>query len=378
MKTLRFYALAALLMLAAFPLSAQNEQTDKKEVQSAADVAAAAAAAFAQTQVPQAAPPKPKYWTKSAQTSLSFSQQKLSNWAGGGVNNVTLNAAFRGYANFNKGKTYWNNTMECDYGFLYQQDMPFIQKNLDRVYLTSVCGYSKSQKFGLSAKFDFLSQFTNTYTYNYPSSFEGEKPGAKDWKNARTIRSGFLSPAYAHLGLGFDIVPNPANRWLVINFSPVTGGFTVVTDEELRRAYGNHRRKDYSDESQFPYTEVLPDGSTVNHGEYYKVTRFELGAQLDMNVSLRINSSFSYSGTLILFSNYLDNPLNMRVNFNSEINWRLAAHLSMTLKSFLVYDDKVMIKKADDLDKYPDGKQRIQIQELLGITFTYSFPIPKK
>ena len=40
MKTVRFTALAALLLLAAFPLRAQNEQTEKKEAQSAADAAA--------------------------------------------------------------------------------------------------------------------------------------------------------------------------------------------------------------------------------------------------------------------------------------------------------------------------------------------------
>ena len=106
MKTVRFTALAALLLLAALPLRAQNEQTEKKEAQSAADAAAAAAAAFAKTEVPQAAPPKPVYWKKAATTSLGFSQQKLSNWAAGGVNNVTLNAALRGNANFANGKTF--------------------------------------------------------------------------------------------------------------------------------------------------------------------------------------------------------------------------------------------------------------------------------
>ncbi len=378
MKTVRFTALAALLLLAALPLRAQNEQTEKKEAQSAADAAAAAAAAFAQTEVPQAAPPKPVYWKKAATTSLGFSQQKLSNWAAGGVNNVTLNAALRGNANFAKGKTYWNNKIECDYGFIYQQDKPFVQKNLDRLYFESVCGYSKSPKFGLSARIDFLSQFSNTYNYNYPSSFEGDSPTAKDWRNARTIRSGLLSPAYAHLGLGFDIVPNPANRWLVINFSPITGGFTVVANKELRRAYGNHRLKQYRDEAEYPYTEALPDGTTVNHGEYYKITRFELGAQLVANLNVRINTNFLFSSSLILFSNYLDNPQNMRVNYSSSVSWILAKNLSLSFKTFLRYDDKVMIRNPDDIDKYPDGKQRIQLQEILGLNFSYSFPVPKK
>ena len=173
-------------------------------------------------------------------------------------------------------------------------------------------------------------------------------------------------------------MPNPANRWLVINFSPITGGFTVVANKELRRAYGNHRLKQYRDEAEYPYTEALPDGTTVNHGEYYKITRFELGAQLVANLNVRINTNFLFSSSLILFSNYLDNPQNMRVNYSSSVSWILAKNLSLSFKTFLRYDDKVMIRNPDDIDKYPDGKQRIQLQEILGLNFSYSFPVPKK
>jgi len=369
MNVFRFAMISAAAMLLALPVSAQNDA--KKDAQTAA---AEAAAAFAQTPEETVAPPKPVYWTKSAKTDLKFSQQKLTNWAAGGINNITLNSYLDASANYAKGKTYWNNRLQFDYGFIYQEDKPFIQKNIDRIYLESKYGYRSSDKLGLSAKFDFLSQFTDSYNYNVPRDYEGDKPSKKDWINARTLRSGFLSPGTAHLGVGIDWVPNTKNRWLVVNFQPLTGGFVVVDNETLRRAYGMHRKKGYEDESLYPY--VDPEG--IQHGEYYRFSRFELGAQLQADLNVKINTNFTYSSTLILFSNYLDKPLNMRVNFTNRVNWMLAKYISMSFTSFLIYDDKVMIKNQNDIDKYPDGKQRIQLQELLGFGFTYTFPGPKK
>jgi Protein of unknown function (DUF3078). len=374
MKVLDIVVFATIAVLAAAPVYAQNDQ-NRKDTQAAA---AEAAKAFADTPVEEVAPPKPKYWTKSLRTDLKFNQQKLNNWAAGGINNITLNTYIDGRANYAKNKMYWNNRVMFDYGFIYQEDKPFIQKNIDRIYLESKYGYSKSAKFGFSTKFDLLSQFTNSYNYVVPTDFTGDSPTSKDWKKARTLKSGFFSPATFHVGAGMDWIPNPQNKWLVVNFQPLTGGFVIVDNELLRKAYGMHRVKKYKDESAFPYQETMTDGSVLTHGEYYKASRFELGAQLQADLNLKINTNFTYAATLILFSNYLDKPQNMRVNLTNRVNWLLAKYLTFSFTSFLIYDDHVMIKNPDDIDKYPEGKQRVQLQELLGFGFTYTFPVAKK
>ena len=109
-----------------------------------------------------------------------------------------------------------------------------------------------------------------------------------------------------------------------------------------------------------------------------KAISFTPWAAFVANLNVRINTNFLFSSSLILFSNYLDNPQNMRVNYSSSVSWILAKNLSLSFKTFLRYDDKVMIRNPDDIDKYPDGKQRIQLQEILGLNFSYSFPVPKK
>ena len=359
---------AASLFLAVQPAGAQTDS--KKDAQTAAAEAAKAIAGTPQT---QPAAPKPKYWNKTMQTSLQFSQTNLTNWAAGGVNNVTLASYVDINANYAKNKTAWANRLQLDYGFIYQADRPFIQKNTDRIYLESKFSHVATQKLNYSAQFNLRSQFSNTFNYATPTGYTGSEPTKHDWMNARTLQSGFFSPAYITLALGMDWVPNPANRWLVVNFAPLTGGFTVVYDESLRKNYGMARKKKFKDETAYPYQETLASG-TVNHGEYFRPAKFQLGAQLKVDLNAKVNQNFTYSSQLVLFSDYLDQPQNMRVNYDNRINWLITKYFTFSVSSFLIYDDNVMITSKDDIDKYPAGKQRIQFRELVGVGFVYRFP----
>ncbi len=370
-KRLWFFALAASVMLLSAAESQAQENKEKKNAQSVA-----AQAAQAINQVPQAAapaPPKPVYWTNSLQTSLKFSQTTLTNWAAGGVNNLTLATYIDAQANYSKNKTSWTNRLQLDYGFIYQEDKPFLMKNADRIYLESKFASKAADKMNYTAQFSLRSQFTNTFTYKTPSGYEGDSPTRKDWMDARVLNSGFFSPAYTTLAIGMEWVPNPKNRWLVANFAPLTGGFTVVMDEALRTDYGMQRREEFEDEASFPFKETLEDGTVITHGEYYRSARFQLGAQLKLDVNAKINNKFTYYSQLVLFSDYLNKPENMRVNFDTRINWTLAKNLSLALTTFLIYDDNVRIKNEKDIEKYPDGKQRVQFKEYVGIDFVYKF-----
>jgi hypothetical protein len=292
-------------------------------------------------------------------TQLNFAQNSYFNWAKGGNNNVAFTSYIDAHADYKKGDMLWTNRLQLDYGFLYSEDKPIMQKSKDRMLLESNWGLKATEKLYYSANFTFLNQFTHGYTYGTPSV---QDPTIRDWKDARTLKSGFLAPGIVTLGLGLKWVPN---KWLTINVSPLTGGFTIVKEEQLRKAYGMVLKPEYEGE-------VDPIGS------YYRPARFELGAQVVADAKLKINDNFEASTHLILFSNYLDKPQNVRVNWVNRINWALSKHFSLSLTTFTVYDDKVMIRQDSDIEKYPNGKQRVQFQELFGLGFTYSFPLPKK
>lgn len=329
--------------------------------QDAQQAAAEAAKAIDAAQNAEVKVEKPKYWTNSLKTNVSLGQTSLTNWAAGGDNTVSLAAFIDANANYKKNEMFWNNRLQLDYGFLYASSKPIIQKNTDRIYLESKWGYKTEamKNFYFSANYDFKSQFAPGYEYKTPSVEGLENLPMKDkvqaWMDARKPLSGILSPAYTNLALGIDWTPA---KWLSVNFAPITGGFVIVEDVRFRQSYSMPLRKEWEG-----ITEGVPaDGSQL------RSARFEFGAQLKVDAKVNVNDNFSYSTQVVLFSNYLDKPQNMRVNWDNRIDWKLAKYFSFTVTTNLIYDDKVMIYS----DKDGETKQRVQFKESLAFGFTWT------
>ena len=336
---------------------------------------AAAEAAKAISEAPEVAPKveKPKYWTESLKTNVTIGQTSLTNWAAGGDNTVSLAAYIDGNANWKKGEMFWNNRLQLDYGFHYASSKPIIQKSNDRIYLESKWGYkAPSTKYlYFSANYDFKSQFSTGYDYNTPASLVDENGNDLEgdalrqaWKDARALKSGFLAPAYTNLALGIDFVPA---KWFSLNFAPLTGDLVVVTNEALRGNYSMPLKKQYEG-----ITEGVPtDGSQLSN------VRFGFGAQLKMDAKVNINDNFAYSTQVVLFANYLDIKHCPRINWDNRIDWKLAKYFSFTVTTNLIYDDTVKIVNPKDIDKFPEGKARVQFKESLAFGFTYTIASKK-
>jgi hypothetical protein len=367
------FILSVFFAMAGCSLSYAQDTTDAQAA------AAAAAAAISQAPEVKTPEPKPRYWSNSVMTQLNFIQNCYSSWAKGGYNNVSFSAYIDANANYKKDNISWANRLQLDYGFLYSEDKPIMQKNKDRMLFESTFGYKATEHLNYSAKFTFLNQFSNGYVYATPATEEGEEPSKQDWKDARLLKSGFFSPATVTLGLGIDWNPN---NWLTVNFAPITGGFTIVTKEALRPTY-SMKLKHLSDEEQADYDYLYSQtyDNTVAKGEaigkYYKAARFEFGAQLTASAKLKINDNFEADTQLILFSNYLDDPQNIRINWDNRFSWKVAKYFSLNITTNLIYDDTVLIVEDWDMDEYPNGKQRVQFMEALQFGFTYTFASKK-
>ena len=337
----------ALLLTGVCTASAQDAQKAAAE---------AAAALTAAADVPVAAP-KPEWWTKSILTQINFGQTSLWNWAAGGYNNYTLAAAIDANANYKKDKMIWNNRLQLDYGFMYSADKPILQKTKDRFYFESKWGFETPVRhLAYSATFDFKTQFSDNYKYGTPSDFSGEEPTIQDWLDARSLMSGLLSPAYTNFGLGLLWTPKP---WLSVNVSPLTADLVIVRNPDLRNTYGMELREEGLDKSD---------------GRNFKSVRFGLGAQLKADAKWVINENFTYTTQLVLFSNYLDKPWNMRVNWDNKVFWKLAKYFALTLSTNLIYDENVKVKVISDEVKVP----AVQFKEFLEFGFTYTISTKKK
>ena len=268
MKKLFVAISAALISLGAYAQDAQQVSADAAQAVNEAPAAETKA-------------PKPSNWTNSLKTNVTVGQTGLTNWAAGGDNTVSMAAFVDGNANWKQGDMFWNNRLQLDYGFLYASSKPILQKSTDRIYLESKWGYkAPSTKYlYFSANYDFKSQFTTGYDYNTPSSLldsEGNALVGADlrqaWKDARGLKSGFLAPAYTNLALGIDYVPT---KWLSINIAPLTGGYVIVKNPELRKAYSMKEKATTTEDM------ITAAGSDpVALGNLYRAAKFEFGAQL--------------------------------------------------------------------------------------------------
>ena len=95
--------------------------------------------------------------------------------------------------------------------------------------------------------FSYTTQVTAFYNYLTPKEFDGDEPTKEDWLIARTLKSGFLAPAYLNVGIGALWTPAP---WISLNVAPLSGGGVLVTIPELRKTYG----MDLREGSQTEYT----------------------------------------------------------------------------------------------------------------------------
>ena len=264
-----------------------------------------------------------KAWTRGTKASLSFTQVSLTNWAAGGENSFGGNSFLNLFANLKQGKTTWDNSLDMAYGLIKLGDAK-IRKSDDKIDLVSKLGHNVIHKnLFLSANLSFKTQFTEGF--NYP--------------NDSVIISNFLSPAYLMLGLGLDYKPY---KYLSISFLPLTGRLTIVNDKVLSDAgaYG------------------------VDPG---KKTRPEFGAAFKATIDKDIATNISLKSKLELFTNYIDSPQNIDLNWEALMILKVNKYISTHIGFHTIYDHDILIT-----DK--DGKTgpRTQFKQTFGVGLTYS------
>ncbi|MBE6221924.1 MAG: DUF3078 domain-containing protein [Bacteroidales bacterium] len=317
--------------------------------QNTQEAAAAAAAALSAAEDVPVKEEKPKYWTNTFNANLNFGQTYLSQWVAGGFNNISVTANVDAVAKFAKGKALGNSRIQLEYGQLYSADKPIFQKTKDRIYLESKWGYQTSVKnLAYSASIDFKTQFGKNYTYGTPKEYQGDEPTREDWLIARTLKSGFLAPAYLNIGVGALWTPAP---WISINVAPLSGGGVLVTIPELRKTYG----MDFREGSETEYTNF----------------RAEFGAQIKVDMAWVVNDVFSYSTQVTAFYNYLTPKMEPRITWDNKISWKVVKFFAINLSTNLIYDPRVLVR---DTDKTTPGLEAkgVQFKEYCELGFTYT------
>lgn len=261
-------------------------------------------------------------WTAKGNASLLFNQSTFDNWLAGGENNIAGNIGINYDINYKKGDWTWDNKLIASYGIVKTRTSAFAKKTDDRLEINSVLGRQISQYWYYSAFLNFRTQFTKGYDY------EQDENGAE----IRREYTNFMSPGYLLIG--------PGMLWkksdnLKANLSPATSKFTFVD-----KAF------------------TLPDEAYfgVKEGESM---RYELGFNASAYYKLDIIANVTFENILNLYSNYLEDPQNVDIDYQLNIVMRINRYLTTNLSFQTIYDDNAF--------------RGFQVRQVFGVAANYGF-----
>ena len=205
-------------------------------------------------------------------------------------------------------------------------------------------------------KIDFLSKYGReafkNFFYAALLNFKTQMAPGYNYPNDSVKISNFFAPAYLVGALGMDYKPNGYFSAFV---APLTAKFTFVNDTSLSNAGAFGVTPGEKMKSEF--------------GGYLRV----IFSKNDFKNELLKNVSFTTK--IDLFSNYLDKPQNIDVNWETQIAMKVNKYLSVNFNTQLLYDDntKIKVDRNNDGVLDPNPGSRIQFKEILGVGFSYKF-----
>ncbi|ATA72811.1 MULTISPECIES: DUF3078 domain-containing protein [Capnocytophaga] len=255
-------------------------------------------------------------WKRGGNASLMFNQAAFNNeWTGGGTSNVAANLAISYAVNYKKDAWTWDNNFFIDYGITKLKNDEFARKINDRFEINSLLGRQASEFWYYSLFMNFKTQLSNGYKYS-----------ASD----KTLINRFLSPGYFQLG--------PGMLWkksdnLKVNLAPATLKVTSA-----RKQFTNYVDSFYG----------------VKRGKNFN---YELGLAVGGYAKFNLMDNVSMENILNLYSNYLDKPQNIDIDYTANLVMTINKYLSANFTFQAIYDDNAV--------------KGFQVREVLGLGVNY-------
>ena len=283
---------------------------------------------FAQDELPQG-------WSHKGNIGLNFGQSSYTNWAAGGQNTINGQGIFNYEIHYLQGKFKWDNTLNTALGYSYFDFDHKPIKTDDKIEFTSLATLKATEHLNYGAELAFRSQFAKGWNYEVDSTVH--------------YISKFLAPAYISLGLGIEWVPC---KHFSLYFSPVTGRLTIVNDDYLASigAFG---------------VNDLDKNDTILHANAAKV-RYEFGARAVAKFQYPLAQNIDFNSKLELFSNYLNHPERVDVDWQNMLVLKVNDWLNCNLATHLIYDYDVPF--YDEAGLKIEGS-KLQFKEVLAIGF---------
>jgi len=271
----------------------------------------------------------PNGWNSEGTIQLLFNQAAFNDeWTGGGTSSIAGNLNLNYNLNYRMDAFTWDNKLLADYGFTKIKGDEFSRKTSDRLEFNSIVGKQLTNSNWYYSWFlNFRTQFSKGYAFS-------EDPATL--KTIRTETTHFLSPGYLQTGPGMMW---KKNEDFVINIAPATARFIFV-DNKFTSVPG------YLDGQYFG----------VDEG---KSSRFEFGAAVSAFLRLKLMENVTMENTANFYSNYLDKPGNVDIDYLMNMQMKINSYLSANLLFQAIYDDNAVAA--------------FQIREVFGLGINYNF-----
>jgi hypothetical protein len=264
-----------------------------------------------------------KVWIKKGNVSLLFNQSNFNNWLAGGENNISGNLGVNYDFNYKKKDWSWDNKVIASYGLVKTKNSPFEKKTDDRFEFNSLLGKKALGYWYYSAFLNLRTQMTKGYVYGKDSN------GAE----VRSQKTNLFSPGYLTFGPG--MLWRKKDNNLKFNLAPLTSKITIVD-------------KDFT----------LPNEAYfgVEEGEN---ARYEFGFYASGYYKFVLMANVSLENMLNVYSNYLEKPENVDIDYQLNVVMRINRYLSTNLSFQAIYDDNAF--------------QGFQTRQVFGVGVNFGF-----
>ena len=262
------------------------------------------------------------YWAKTGKIIFLFNQSAFSNWVAGGDNNLAGNISLNYDFNYKKNNFIWNNKVIASYGLTKSQNTDFPKKTSDGINYNSMFGIDADRNWFYSVLVNFKTQFTKGYKYTKD----------ENGKEIRTEHTDFMSPGYLLIGPGMLWEKSKDFKF---NLAPATIKFVFVDKDR-----------------------TLPNSKYFGVEEGESI-RFELGFSASLFYKFKLMENVTMENILAFYSNYLDNPQNIDLNYRMNIDMSINKYLSANFIFHTIYDDNAF--------------KGFQVREVFGIGVNYIF-----
>lgn len=288
-----------------------------------------------------------KYWKQGGLAGINATQSSFTNWAAGGENTVSATAYINVFLRYKKNKSNWDNTLDMAYG-LIQTAHSAPQKNEDKIDLMSKFGYyAFFNRWYYTALLNCKTQFDDGY--NYPDD--------------SNVVSHFFAPASIIGAIGLDY--KSKDNSFSFFFSAITSKTTIVYNQKLadQGAYGVEPAK---------YDTVAGVISISKRGEF---SRSEFGGYMNVSFKKDIMKNVNLETKLELFSNYIDNPQNVDLNWELFLRMKVNKFITASINTQMIYDHDIPIhvkRKVNGVEITETGP-RLQFKEVIALGLAFKF-----